>query len=72
MISSHMKEKQPMHHLKSLKEKTHSLYKTFSGYSAKLHVVPHFSSGIDSRASEMLARVKITPREKRRHATERK
>ena len=25
MISSHMKEKQSMHHLKSLKEKTHSL-----------------------------------------------
>ena len=24
MISSHMKEKQSMHHLKSLKEKTHS------------------------------------------------
>ena len=33
----------------------------------RLRVVPHFSSR-DSRASETRARVKITPREKRRHA----
>ena len=31
----------------------------------RLRVVPHFSSG-DSRASETRARMKITPREKRR------
>ena len=35
--------------------------------SFRLRVVPHFSSR-DSRASETRARVKITPREKRRHA----
>ena len=33
----------------------------------RLRVVPHFSSGIYSRASETQARVKIRPREKRRH-----
>ena len=37
------------------------------GASIRLRVVPHFSSR-DSRASETRARVKITPREKRRHA----
>ena len=31
----------------------------------RLRVVPHFSSGIMSRASETRARVKITPREPR-------
>ena len=30
----------------------------------RLQVVPHFSSGIMSRASETRARVKITPRER--------
>ena len=35
--------------------------------SVRLRVVPHFSSR-DSRARETRARVKITPREKRRHA----
>ena len=35
--------------------------------SVRLRVVPHFSSR-DSRASETRARVKIIPREKRRHA----
>ena len=38
------------------------------GYKTRLRVVPHFSSLSYSRASETQARVKITPREKRRHA----
>ena len=36
-------------------------------FCARLRVVPHLSSGKEER-SETRARVKITPREKRRHA----
>ena len=37
-------------------------------FVSRLRVFPQFSSCRDIRASETRARVKITPREKRRHA----